>query len=115
MPSLVIEPVRREVVVAVRDLIVARSRNAVMVREAGHAGVVYVPRSDADMTRLARSNHTSQCPLKGLATYFSIWTDQGSIANAAWSYDMPLADATEVAGYLAFDGQKVEIMIGTHG
>ena len=39
--------------------------------EAGYA-VQYIPRRDIDMTALARSDHTTYCPYKGEASYFSI-------------------------------------------
>lgn len=109
---LVIEALDRPVLVHIEELVLARSENSLILREAGHAGVVYVPRGDADMTRLARSSHVSRCPLKGQATYYSIWTAQGSIANAAWSYDMPDAAAEMITGYIAFDPERVEITVG---
>jgi uncharacterized protein (DUF427 family) len=34
--------------------------------------IQYVPREDADITLLARTDHATHCPYKGDCTYYSI-------------------------------------------
>ena len=48
------------------------------------------------------------CPYKGEATY---WTVDG-IADAAWSYEAPLAEAAKVQGHVSFDADGIEVELG---
>ncbi len=43
----------------------ADSRDALILREAGYPAVQYIPRKDVDMTLLERSAHATYCPYKG--------------------------------------------------
>jgi hypothetical protein len=42
------------------------------LREASYPPVQYIPRRDVDMAALMRSEHTTYCPYKGDASYYSI-------------------------------------------
>jgi uncharacterized protein (DUF427 family) len=53
------------VVVKVAGKIVADTRRALTLREASYPGVTYIPREDADMALLARTDHSTYCPYKG--------------------------------------------------
>lgn len=91
--------------------ILAESKNALELREAGHEPVIYFPREDIAMAFLDESKHATACPLKGTASYFSIITKSKTIENAAWSYEAPAEGAAAIKGYLAFyasDEVKVE-------
>jgi uncharacterized protein (DUF427 family) len=71
--------------------------------------VQYVPRADADMSLLTRTAHHTHCPYKGDASYYSINADGRSAENAVWTYEQPFPGVAEIAGYLAFYPNKVEI------
>jgi hypothetical protein len=73
------------------------------------SAVQYVPRSDANMALLARTERTTHCPYKGDASYFSINANGKSIENSIWTYETPFPAMTEIAGYLAFYPDKVTI------
>lgn len=60
------------VVVTLGGKVIADTRNALTLREASYPAVQYVPRRDVDMAALTRSQHTTFCPYKGEAAYFSI-------------------------------------------
>jgi uncharacterized protein (DUF427 family) len=60
------------VVVKVGRKVIADTREALTLREAGHPPVQYIPRQDVEMAALTRSEHTTYCPYKGEASYFSI-------------------------------------------
>ena len=60
------------VVVTVGGKVIANTLEALTLGEAGYAPVQYIPRRDVDMAALARSDHTTYCPYKGEASYFSI-------------------------------------------
>ena len=60
------------VVVTVAGKVIADTRNALTLREASYPAVQYIPRRDVDMAALTRSEHTTYCPYKGAASYYSI-------------------------------------------
>jgi len=67
-----IQPNASRVVVTVGGRVIADTLEALTLSEAGYAAVQYIPRRDVDMAALARSDHTTYCPYKGEASYFSI-------------------------------------------
>ncbi|MGB3292030.1 MAG: DUF427 domain-containing protein [Phormidesmis sp.] len=48
------------------------------------------------------SDHTSHCPWKGTASYYSLEVDGKRNENAAWYYAEPLEAAAEIRGRVAF-------------
>ena len=83
----------------------ADSRDAIELREGGYAPVFYFPRQDVRMERLVGSPHTTYCPYKGSATYFSV---TGGPANVAWSYEQPYDEMLDIKDLLAFYPSKVD-------
>ena len=60
------------------------------------------------MASLVRTERRTHCPYKGDASYYSIQEGGRTADNAVWSYEHPLADVAEIAGYLAFYPDRVE-------
>src|SRR6516165_3928445 len=87
---------------------IADTRRALTMKEASLAGVHYIPREDADMTALERTAHTTYCPYKGDASYYSIKADGRSSVNAVWSYETPHAAMAAIKGHLAFYPDRVD-------
>ncbi len=71
---ITISPVEGKVRVAVAGRIVAESTRALRLEEKEYPPVYYLPRSDADMSLLIRTTHSTYCPYKGDCTYYSIST-----------------------------------------
>jgi uncharacterized protein (DUF427 family) len=88
--------------------VIADSRRALALKEASYPVVHYIPREDVDMTALSRTNHTTHCPYKGDAAYYSIATDGGTSDNAIWTYEAPFDAVREISGHLAFYRQRVD-------
>lgn len=86
----------------------ADTQAGLTLTETGLPDVFYFPRADVNMARLERSTHTSHCPFKGDASYFHLRTEDGLIENAVWSYETPLAQASQIKGYLAFYSSRVD-------
>jgi uncharacterized protein (DUF427 family) len=107
-----IEPNPQRVRVRVGGETVVDTMRALTLFEATYPGVQYVPREDADMALLARTTHKTHCPYKGDAAYYSIKTDGGAVENAVWTYEQPFPGVAQIAGYLAFYPNKVEITVG---
>jgi len=62
----------RRVVVRFAGRVVADTTRALTLREASYPPVQYVPREDAEMTLLRRTDHATHCPYKGDASYYTI-------------------------------------------
>ncbi len=104
-----IEPHPSRVRVLLGDLVIADTRNALTLREARYPAVHYIPREDADMTLLPRSEHTTYCPFKGDCNYFNLPSDSDSAVNAVWTYEQPFEAVASIEGYLAFYPDRVTI------
>lgn len=87
---------------------IADSSSALAVREADFPVVYYLPRSDVDMTALQQTSHTSYCPFKGEATYFTIAALGENGINSAWSYEDPYDAAALTKEYLAFYDNRMD-------
>jgi uncharacterized protein (DUF427 family) len=96
------------VVVRVAGRIVADTRNALILKEARYPPVFYVPRSDADMSLLQVSEHTSYCPYKGDCSYYSIPVGGARSVNAVWSYEKPYPAVVKIDHHLAFYPDRVD-------
>lgn len=89
-------------VVRAGGAVLGESKNALELVEGDYPSVIYFPRSDIAMAFLDASDHTSHCPWKGDASYFSIVTKSKTIENAAWSYETPGEDVARIKDHLAF-------------
>jgi uncharacterized protein (DUF427 family) len=95
--------------VSLDGVVIADSTNALTLKEANYPAVNYVPRKDANMELLARTERVTHCPYKGDANYFSIVADGKRVDNAIWTYETPFPAMTEISGHLAFYPDKVKI------
>ena len=96
------------IIVRVAGRVVADTRAALTLREAGSPAVQYIPRQDVDMTLLDRTAHTSYCPYKGDCSYFSIPSGGPRSANAVWSYEAPYPAVMAIKDHLAFYPSRVD-------
>jgi uncharacterized protein (DUF427 family) len=87
---------------------VAASSRALVLLEANYPPVYYVPREDIDERYFARTDHTSYCPYKGDASYFSLRIHGHEGANAAWSYENPKVSVKKIKDYVAFYPDQVD-------
>jgi uncharacterized protein (DUF427 family) len=99
----------KRVRVTLGGVVIADSTDALMLKEASYPAVNYVPRKDANMALLARTERVTHCPYKGDANYFSIVADGKTAENAIWTYETPFPAMTEITGHLAFYPDKVKI------
>jgi uncharacterized protein (DUF427 family) len=79
------------------DTVLAESDDTEVV-EGNH----YFPPESIDKDFFEASDHTSVCPWKGTASYFSIVVDGERNENAAWTYPNPKDAASEIKDHVAF-------------
>ncbi len=93
--------------------VIAETSHALTLKEASYPAVHYVPRADANMAMLERTDRVTHCPYKGDANYFSIKADgktiDKTIENAIWTYETPYPATADIAGHLAFYPDRVKI------
>ncbi|WP_306116742.1 MULTISPECIES: DUF427 domain-containing protein [unclassified Roseovarius] len=82
--------------------VLAESKNALELSEGDYPAVIYFPRNDIAMAFLDETDHSTHCPHKGDASYFSIITKSQTLENAAWSYEDPKDDVARIKNHLAF-------------
>lgn len=88
----------------------AHSNACLVVDEQDHGLVVYFPRDAVDFSRLEAVEQRTVCPFKGEAVY---WRATGADGPAvAWCYPTPFPEVARLAGYVAFDQDKVDVTIG---
>ena len=105
---ITIESNPRRVVVSLAGRVIADSRAALTLREASYPAVHYIPRKDIDMSLLERTEHSTYCPYKGDAAYYSIPIGGQRSANAVWSYEGPFAAVADIKDHLAFYPDRVD-------
>jgi len=105
---ITIAPHPARVVVSAGGRVVADTRDALVLREASYPPVFYIPRDDVDLASLARTDHTTYCPYKGDAAYYSIPAAGEQGANAVWTYEAPYEAVSSIKDRLAFYPDRVD-------
>ena len=90
-------------------VVIADTTRALTLKEASYPAVQYVPREDAKMELLQRTDRVTHCPYKGDASYYSVVANGKTLDNAIWTYETPFPAMTEISGRLAFYPDKVKI------
>ena len=108
---ITIEPNAARVVVTVTGRVVADSERALTLREADYPPVTYIPLADVDQSLLEGSDHSSYCPFKGDASYYSIPIGGNESVNAIWTYENPHAAVAPIRNHVAFYRNRVESVL----
>jgi uncharacterized protein (DUF427 family) len=101
---IAVAPTKGRVIVKAGGRVIADTRHALTLQEASYPLVQYIPRADADMAQLSRTAHTTYCPYKGEASYYSL----PNAENAVWSYETPHPAMAAIKDYLAFYPNRVD-------
>jgi len=80
-----------------KNAVIAESQDTVVV-EGNH----YFPLASVNATLLEPSSHTSVCPWKGTANYYSLKVNEDRNVNAVWYYAEPKDAARQIKGRVAF-------------
>jgi uncharacterized protein (DUF427 family) len=98
----------KRVVVTLGGKTIADTADALILKEASYPAVHYVPRKDADMALLTRTDQSTYCPYKGDASYYSIPVGGARSKNAVWSYEHPHDAMAQIKDHLAFYPDRVD-------
>ena len=112
---ITITPASGRVVVKLGGQVIADTRRALILQEASYPAVKYIPREDADMAFLERTDHQTYCPYKGDCSYYSIPLGGERSRNAVWTYENPYAAVAAIKDHLAFYPERVDSIEETDG
>jgi uncharacterized protein (DUF427 family) len=73
-----------------------------LLHEKNHLPVYYFPMDDVRQDLLEGTDHTTHCPFKGDAAYWSVRVGDKLAENAVWGYPDPLDSAPHISGLVAF-------------
>jgi uncharacterized protein (DUF427 family) len=105
---ITITPSNKRVRVTFGGQMIADTTKALSLQEASYPAVLYIPRADAKMDLLNKTDHATHCPYKGDASYFSIQAGGKAAENAVWSYERPFPAMAEIKDHLAFYPNRVD-------
>ena len=105
---ITISPSGKHIVVRAAGRVIADTRDALTLVEASYGPVYYIPRKDADLSLLQRTEHATYCPYKGDCAYYSIPAGGERSLNAVWTYEAPYAAVSQIKDHLAFYPDRVD-------
>jgi uncharacterized protein (DUF427 family) len=98
-------PSSRHIKVVVNGETVAETQHPSLLFETHLPTRYYIPREDVNMNYLQPTERSSQCPYKGVASYWSV----GEAENIAWSYPDPIPECPKIKDLMCFFNEKVDI------
>ncbi len=110
---ITVEPFHGRVRVGFAGHTVAETSRALELREASYPPVYYVPLADVDHAALRPSETTTRCPYKGQASYYDVIDPHTlqAVNDAVWHYRDPYPSVREIAEYVAFYPDRVELEV----
>lgn len=102
-------PTTRRLRVAVADTTLVDTDTTVIVFETALAPRLYVDPALVRTDLLRRTDTSSYCNYKGVATYWAAVIADTVIDDVAFSYDDPLPESLPITGFFSFDPDKAEI------
>lgn len=71
----------------------------------------YIPPADVRMALLQPTSLTTRCPVKGIATYWSVQIGEQVAENVVWSYPAPIPECPKIKDLLCFFNERVDIYV----
>ena len=101
-------PSPRRVRVVFNGETLADSRRVMLLRQHGFLPVYYFPREDVRTDLLEPSDHVTDSPYKGRASYWTVRVGDRRAEASAWSYLDPKPGSPDTRGYLSFDFHSMD-------
>lgn len=109
----------RRIRVLVDGVVVAEATSAMHLYETGLPVRYYLPYTCVDAAVLRESDSSTQCPYKGVASYYHVMVkgkngEAREYRDLVWYYRNPTHESAHVAGLLCFYNEKVDIELDGH-
>jgi uncharacterized protein (DUF427 family) len=105
---LFLHPFPRRVRAAFAGETVLDSTRGALLHESNILPRLYVPLDDVRADLLERTNHSTHCPFKGDASYWSVRAGEQVAENAVWTYEDPLPEAEWLRGLVSVYPERME-------
>jgi uncharacterized protein (DUF427 family) len=112
--TITINPAGRHIEVSVAGQKLASSDRALRLDETGYPPRYYIPREDVRTELLRPTASTTTCPFKGQASYWSARVGDEVYEDLVWSYETPIPGAEQIAGFMSFYPNRVELTISDY-
>jgi uncharacterized protein (DUF427 family) len=109
--SIEIVPSIQVVKVSYYGVVLAETRDPVLLHESRLPTRYYIRATDVRMDLLTPTEKHTECPFKGTASYWSVRVGDETIPDLVWSYPDPIPDAEGIAGLLCFYNEKVDLEV----
>src|SRR4051794_16230314 len=107
--SIRITPCDARVEVRLQGELLAETSRSLRLEETGLPARYYFPLDDVRMERLRPTTFHTTCPFKGEASYWSAEIDGQVHDGIVWAYQTPIPSASQIAGYMSFYPDRVDI------
>ncbi len=101
-PAVSVEPTPRWVRAFFNGEAIADSKRAMILHERGRVPVYYFPKDDVRLDLLEPTDHSTHCPHKGDAQYWTIRVGDRTAENAVWGYPEPIEGQEVLSDLVAF-------------
>jgi uncharacterized protein (DUF427 family) len=106
-----IAPCEVQLEVRLEGELLAVTQRPLRLEETGLPARYYIPGEDVRMERLRATTFHTTCPFKGEASYWSADIDGQTYDGIVWAYETPIPAASDIAGYMSFYPDRVEITV----
>jgi uncharacterized protein (DUF427 family) len=107
-PGVLLEPTPKRVRVFFDGETVADSTRTRLLYHSAPVPDYYFPRDDVREDLLEATEHTTECPMRGEARYWSVSAGGRKAENAVWNYHDPPGDIPDISDLLAFDWSAMD-------
>ncbi len=105
---LFLHPFPRRVRATFAGETVLDSTRGALLHESNILPRLYVPLEDVRADLLERTGHSTHCPFKGDASYWSVRVGERVAENAVWTYEDPIAEATWLRGLVSVYPERMD-------
>ena len=106
--TITIEKNPNRITVTFNGTVLADTQSALVLKEGPLPPANYIPRADVQMSYLQRTDHSTHCPFKGDASYFSVSVNGKTEENAVWTYEAPIDSVAQIKDYVVFYPEKMD-------
>jgi uncharacterized protein (DUF427 family) len=102
-------PTRRRLRVEVAGVTLVDTDDTIILFETSLAPKLYVDPAHVRTDLLRRTDTTTWCNYKGVATYWAAVVGDTVVDDVAWTYDDPLPESTQIRGWFSFEPDRAAI------
>ena len=105
---LLLHPFPRRVRARFAGEVVLDSTRGALLHESNILPRLYVPLEDVRADLLERTDHSTHCPFKGDASYWSVRVGDRVAENAVWTYEEPIDEASWLRGLVSVYPERMD-------